>query len=186
MITHTHTHTLFCLAAVCFKFNVQSSELCSSDILKQDTKKSSSSSSPVFQPWSLGFTIFGEISAYVTKFLFLNPTLEVVTFHLRGIMCSKSLEHGCDLCKLKHITAIMNNGLTWDTVLVLTFWFLPQLMQMLYTLNGQQKTSVSCRWLLKPSRSPDATTENMTSGSQISHITSLNSFLAITRKFQLW
>ena len=46
-----------------------------------------SSSSSVFPAISLGFTIFGEIFAYVTDFcfvLFFNPTIEVVTFHLHG------------------------------------------------------------------------------------------------------
>ena len=35
-----------------------------------------------FPAISLGFTIFGEICAYVT--LFLNPIIEVVTFCLHG------------------------------------------------------------------------------------------------------
>ena len=50
-----------------------------------------SSSSSVFSAFSLGFTILGEIFAYVTVFLFagfffffFNPTIEVVTFRLCG------------------------------------------------------------------------------------------------------
>ena len=44
---------------------------------------SSSSSSSAFPAISLGFTILGEIFVSVTPF-FSNPTLEVVTFRLRG------------------------------------------------------------------------------------------------------
>ena len=43
------------------------------------------SSSSVFPAISLGFTIFGEIFAYVIVFGdFFYPTIEVVIFHLHG------------------------------------------------------------------------------------------------------
>ena len=45
-----------------------------------ETGRSSSSTFPAIP---LGFTIFGEIFAYVTVFCF-NPNIEVVTFRLRG------------------------------------------------------------------------------------------------------
>ena len=45
-------------------------------------RESSSSSSSVFPARSLGFTIFGEI--FCVCDLFFNPTIQVVTFRLRG------------------------------------------------------------------------------------------------------
>ena len=48
--------------------------------MKHNLKETSSSSS-AFTAISLGFTILGEIFAYVTVF---NPTIEIVTFHLHG------------------------------------------------------------------------------------------------------
>ena len=50
-------------------------------LLRSRLSSSSSSSSPAFPAIALWFTSFGEIFAYVTVF---NPTIEVVTFRLRG------------------------------------------------------------------------------------------------------
>ena len=47
----------------------------------QNGKLTSSSAFPATSP---GFTILGEICAYVTVCFFFNPTIEVVTFHFRG------------------------------------------------------------------------------------------------------
>ena len=41
-------------------------------------------SSSVFPAIALGFINLSEIFAYVTVWFFLNPTIEVVTFRLRG------------------------------------------------------------------------------------------------------
>ena len=47
-------------------------------------KHRSFSSSSAFTAMSVRFTISGEISAYVTDLKKKNPTIEVVTFRLRG------------------------------------------------------------------------------------------------------
>ena len=59
------------------------------------SSSSASSSSSAFPARSLGFTIFGEIFANVSGFVFfvfcffLSPAIEVVTFHLRWTGCPK-------------------------------------------------------------------------------------------------
>ena len=60
---------------------------------------------------SLGFTILGEIFVYVTVFFFFNPTIEVVTFRLRG------------LCMLGVFVASIHLSRTWMSGFCESAWW---------------------------------------------------------------